>query len=139
MLTVINMWICVKSPFPGDDEEEVFDSIVNDEVRYPRFLSTEAIGIMRRVGEHTHTRFVTLLQSYITNKQLQHVFPIIVTQQCVCVCVWSWAAVKEKPRETTGLWREGCRGGEEAAIFQGKKSQLSPEEIIHRARKEVMN
>lgn len=38
-----------QSPFPGDDEEEVFDSIVNDEVRYPRFLSTEAIGIMRRV------------------------------------------------------------------------------------------
>lgn len=23
--------------FPGDDEEEVFDSIVNDEVRCPRF------------------------------------------------------------------------------------------------------
>lgn len=38
-----------QSPFPGDDEEEVFDSIVNDEVRYPRFLSTEAISIMRRV------------------------------------------------------------------------------------------
>uniref|UniRef100_A0AAR2KW86 Protein kinase C n=1 Tax=Pygocentrus nattereri TaxID=42514 RepID=A0AAR2KW86_PYGNA len=33
----------------GDDEEEVFDSIVNDEVRYPRFLSTEAISIMRRL------------------------------------------------------------------------------------------
>lgn len=39
-----------QSPFPGDDEEEVFDSIVNDEVRYPRFLSTEAISVMRRVG-----------------------------------------------------------------------------------------
>uniref|UniRef100_A0A3B4CE62 protein kinase C n=1 Tax=Pygocentrus nattereri TaxID=42514 RepID=A0A3B4CE62_PYGNA len=38
-----------ESPFPGDDEEEVFDSIVNDEVRYPRFLSTEAISLMRRV------------------------------------------------------------------------------------------
>ncbi|GAB1293367.1 Serine/threonine-protein kinase N1 [Apodemus speciosus] len=38
-----------ESPFPGDDEEEVFDSIVNDEVRYPRFLSQEAIGIMRRL------------------------------------------------------------------------------------------
>uniref|UniRef100_A0A3Q2Z6H7 protein kinase C n=1 Tax=Hippocampus comes TaxID=109280 RepID=A0A3Q2Z6H7_HIPCM len=38
-----------ESPFPGDDEEEVFDSIVNDEVRYPRFLSNEAIGIMRRL------------------------------------------------------------------------------------------
>ena len=39
-----------ESPFPGDDEEEVFDSIVNDEVRYPRFLSLEAIAIMRRVN-----------------------------------------------------------------------------------------
>uniref|UniRef100_A0A674NPP2 protein kinase C n=1 Tax=Takifugu rubripes TaxID=31033 RepID=A0A674NPP2_TAKRU len=38
-----------ESPFPGDDEEEVFDSIVNDEVRYPRFLSNEAIGIIRRL------------------------------------------------------------------------------------------
>ncbi|XP_061702290.1 serine/threonine-protein kinase N1b isoform X2 [Syngnathoides biaculeatus] len=38
-----------ESPFPGDDEEEVFDSIVNDEVRYPRFLSTEGIAIMRRL------------------------------------------------------------------------------------------
>lgn len=41
--------VLLQSPFPGDDEEEVFDSIVNDEVRYPRFLSTEAISIMRRV------------------------------------------------------------------------------------------
>jgi serine/threonine protein kinase len=40
-----------ESPFPGDDEEEVFDSIVNDEVRYPRFLSLESIAIMRRVSE----------------------------------------------------------------------------------------
>lgn len=40
-----------QSPFPGDDEEEVFDSIVNDEVRYPRFLSLEAIAIMRRVSQ----------------------------------------------------------------------------------------
>ena len=39
-----------QSPFPGDDEEEVFDSIVNDEVRYSRFLSLEAIAIMRRVS-----------------------------------------------------------------------------------------
>ena len=28
----------------------MFDSIVNEEVRYPRFLSTEAIAIMRRVS-----------------------------------------------------------------------------------------
>lgn len=52
----------LQSPFPGDDEEEVFDSIVNDDVRYPRFLSSEAISIMRKVAiVYTflvHTRFV---------------------------------------------------------------------------------
>ncbi|TTH99979.1 Serine/threonine-protein kinase N1 [Bagarius yarrelli] len=42
-------FLAPESPFPGDDEEEVFDSIVNDEVRYPRFLSTESISIMRRL------------------------------------------------------------------------------------------
>ncbi|KAM9326698.1 serine/threonine-protein kinase N3 [Gastrophryne carolinensis] len=36
-------------PFPGDDEEEVFDSIVNEEVRYPRFLSNEAINLIRKL------------------------------------------------------------------------------------------
>uniref|UniRef100_A0A915ESI4 AGC-kinase C-terminal domain-containing protein n=1 Tax=Ditylenchus dipsaci TaxID=166011 RepID=A0A915ESI4_9BILA len=36
-------------PFSGDDEEEIFDSIVSDEVRYPRFLSIESIAIMRRL------------------------------------------------------------------------------------------
>ncbi|XP_067868211.1 serine/threonine-protein kinase N2-like isoform X2 [Heterodontus francisci] len=36
-------------PFPGDDDDEVFDSIVNDEVRYPRFLSTEAISAIRKL------------------------------------------------------------------------------------------
>ncbi|NXI45627.1 PKN2 kinase, partial [Galbula dea] len=38
-----------EAPFPGDDEEEVFDSIVNDEVRYPRFLSSEALSIIRKL------------------------------------------------------------------------------------------
>ncbi|XP_021947883.1 serine/threonine-protein kinase N isoform X5 [Folsomia candida] len=38
-----------ESPFPGDDEEEVFDAIVYEEVRYPRSLSLEAIAIMRRL------------------------------------------------------------------------------------------
>ena len=54
------VFVCFfQSPFPGDDEEEVFDSIVNDEVRYPRFLSTEAIGIMRRVRPSGHSSATT--------------------------------------------------------------------------------
>uniref|UniRef100_A0A8C3SLX1 Uncharacterized protein n=1 Tax=Chelydra serpentina TaxID=8475 RepID=A0A8C3SLX1_CHESE len=38
-----------ESPFPGDNEEEVFDSIVNEEVRYPQFLSSEALPILRKL------------------------------------------------------------------------------------------
>lgn len=39
-----------QSPFPGDDEEEVFDSIVNDDVRYPSFLSPESMSLIQKVG-----------------------------------------------------------------------------------------
>ncbi|PAA63664.1 hypothetical protein BOX15_Mlig007846g1 [Macrostomum lignano] len=38
-----------ESPFPGEDEEEVFYSIVNSEVRYPSHLSAESVTIMRRL------------------------------------------------------------------------------------------
>lgn len=40
----------LQSPFPGDDEEEVFDSIVNDEVKYSRTLSIESVSLMKRVS-----------------------------------------------------------------------------------------
>uniref|UniRef100_F7G3N9 Serine/threonine-protein kinase N3 n=1 Tax=Ornithorhynchus anatinus TaxID=9258 RepID=F7G3N9_ORNAN len=33
-------------PFPGDTEEEVFDSIVNEEAPYPHFLSVEGLGLI---------------------------------------------------------------------------------------------
>ncbi|CAL8074903.1 unnamed protein product, partial [Calicophoron daubneyi] len=36
-------------PFPGDSEEEIFENITTQEVRYPRFLSMEATVIMRRL------------------------------------------------------------------------------------------
>lgn len=38
-----------ESPFSGDSEEEIFDSIVNHEVTFPRSLSIEAVAIMRRL------------------------------------------------------------------------------------------
>nr|XP_033817709.1 serine/threonine-protein kinase N3 isoform X3 [Geotrypetes seraphini] len=43
-------------PFPGDDEEEVFDSIVNDEVHYPHFLSSQAMSIIHKLLEKTPER-----------------------------------------------------------------------------------
>lgn len=44
------LYFFFQPPFSGEDEEEIFDSIVNDEVRYPRFLTIEAISIMRKVN-----------------------------------------------------------------------------------------
>ena len=38
-----------EAPFPGDVEEEIFEAITRDEVKYPRFLSNEAVTIIRRV------------------------------------------------------------------------------------------
>lgn len=52
-----------QSPFPGDDEEEVFDSIVNDDVRYPRFLSPESVSVIQKVRALLHS---TAISSFIT-------------------------------------------------------------------------
>ncbi|XP_063001061.1 serine/threonine-protein kinase N3 [Elgaria multicarinata webbii] len=38
-----------EAPFPGENEEEVFDSIINEDVRYPRFLSSNTTTIMRKL------------------------------------------------------------------------------------------
>ncbi|XP_026199141.1 serine/threonine-protein kinase N2-like isoform X2 [Anabas testudineus] len=37
-----------ESPFPGEDEEEVFDSIVNDDVQYPASLPPDAVSIIQK-------------------------------------------------------------------------------------------
>ncbi|XP_056130930.1 serine/threonine-protein kinase N2-like [Lampris incognitus] len=38
-----------ESPFPGEDEEEVFDSIVNDDVQYPPSLPPDAMSIIQKL------------------------------------------------------------------------------------------
>lgn len=45
-----------ESPFSGDSEEEIFDSIVNHDVSYPQYLSIEAVSIMRRLLRKNPTR-----------------------------------------------------------------------------------
>ncbi|XP_050818074.1 serine/threonine-protein kinase N2 isoform X4 [Gopherus flavomarginatus] len=66
-----------ESPFPGDDEEEVFDSIVNDEVRYPRFLSTEAISIMRRLLRRNPERRLGAGEKDAEDVKKHHFFRVI--------------------------------------------------------------
>ncbi|XP_041643871.1 serine/threonine-protein kinase N2-like [Cheilinus undulatus] len=38
-----------ESPFPGEDEEEVFDSIVNDDVQYPASLPADVVSIVQKL------------------------------------------------------------------------------------------
>uniref|UniRef100_I3K8X7 protein kinase C n=1 Tax=Oreochromis niloticus TaxID=8128 RepID=I3K8X7_ORENI len=38
-----------ESPFPGEDEEEVFDSIVNDDVQYPTCIPPDAVSIIQKL------------------------------------------------------------------------------------------
>ncbi|XP_035514516.1 serine/threonine-protein kinase N2-like [Morone saxatilis] len=38
-----------ESPFPGEDEEEVFDSIVNDDVQYPGSLPPGAVSVIQKL------------------------------------------------------------------------------------------
>lgn len=94
-----------ESPFPGDDEEEVFDSIVNDEVRYPRFLSLEAIAIMRRVIFLTLTLILPCVASHLSGCGfLQHTFTVFVVFLSFCFFddSLSQSVAAKEPRETFG-------------------------------------
>uniref|UniRef100_A0AC34Q3D6 Protein kinase C n=1 Tax=Panagrolaimus sp. JU765 TaxID=591449 RepID=A0AC34Q3D6_9BILA len=64
-------------PFSGDDEEEIFDSIVNDDVRYPRFLSIEAIAIMRRLMRKNPERRIGAGEEDAAEVKRQRFFGVI--------------------------------------------------------------
>lgn len=38
-----------QSPFHGEDEEEIFDAILEDEVLYPINMSRDSVSILQRV------------------------------------------------------------------------------------------
>ena len=60
-----------ESPFPGVDEEEVFENIIQAAPRYPTHLSLPAVAIMRRVrtlvGSY-HPRIFIARDIYRTNR-----------------------------------------------------------------------
>lgn len=60
-----------ESPFPGDTEEEIFEAITRDEVKYPRFLSPESLSLMRRVNFYFfyyNKKFLVKLSKAFTQK-----------------------------------------------------------------------
>ena len=42
----------VQSPFSGDDEEELFDSICNHQVSFSRYLDQTTISYLDKVSPH---------------------------------------------------------------------------------------
>lgn len=131
-----------QSPFPGDDEEEVFDSIVNDEVRYPRFLSTEAISIMRRVCLDMscfglaivlgYTSFYCIGQSLKSQQRfLERRFSFVMAFSINLLAMFIslkhsplYPVVKEESRAAPWRRRKRCGGSEEASVFQSRPSVL---------------
>ena len=51
--------VVLKSPFSGDDEDGLFDSILHDEVTYPRWLSVEAVSFVSKVRQPDLTAMCT--------------------------------------------------------------------------------
>lgn len=45
------MFVVVQSPFSGDDEDDLFESILHDNVTYPRWLSAEAVSFVSKVRQ----------------------------------------------------------------------------------------
>lgn len=39
-----------QSPFRGDDEDEIFDAILEDEPLYPITMPKDAVSILQKVG-----------------------------------------------------------------------------------------
>ena len=45
-----------QSPFRGDDEDEIFDAILEDEPLYPITMPRDAVSILQKVSHHTSPR-----------------------------------------------------------------------------------
>jgi classical protein kinase C alpha type len=54
-----------QSPFRGEDEDEIFDAILEDEILYPINMSRDSVSICQKVREQT-TPYMVYIRSYRT-------------------------------------------------------------------------
>lgn len=50
-----------QSPFKGDDEDEIFDAILEDEPLYPITMPRDAVSLLQRVSLSTSLPLLSLL------------------------------------------------------------------------------
>ena len=84
-----------ESPFPGDIEEEIFEAITRDEVKYPRYLSNESVTIMRRV------RYLLLLPLWMRHVNSPWI-PLSSFSCCVRMLRSDWGHLKRTPKTSSG-------------------------------------
>lgn len=77
-----------QSPFRGDDEDEIFDAILEDEPLYPITMPRDAVSILQKVCFH--------LLCYLWRKLL----PIAERS--------SFLASYPRPESPPWLWERGC-------------------------------
>lgn len=49
-------------PFEADNEDDLFESILHDDVLYPVWLSKEAVSILKAVSDLSHMGYCLYLQ-----------------------------------------------------------------------------
>lgn len=85
-----------QSPFRGDDEDEIFDAILEDEPLYPITMPRDAVSVLQKV----RTWYCSALPQTI-------MLTVVDT------------APHTRPHTATGLWKERCGGDQETSVLQG--------------------
>ena len=82
-----------QSPFRGDDEDEIFDAILEDEPLYPITMPRDAVSVLQKVTMQL-LAFV-LLYTYVSQ------------------------ASQSGPHTPLGFWKRRRGGNQETPLFQG--------------------
>ena len=79
-------------PFEADNEDDLFESILHDDVLYPVWLSREAVSVLKGVSEslscarrsNTRPRFQYKFKTYLFEEILYFRLPIWIGISCAC-------------------------------------------------------
>lgn len=81
-----------QSPFHGDDEDELFESIRMDTPHYPRWINKEAEDLLERVSTNSVTPHTSVVREHFCSREIV----ISTLDQCFT------AVVREGPNSQAG-------------------------------------